>query len=285
MQLRNIVNGTSYKICYNSTTFSCGGDCTQRDGTISGSSVDIEMIAPAEGVTQNNVIRVYSGSGCTNFKDFAYSVYSLECSKTRTGVIVVDMRFTSGGSGGDSNNNCRTNIARDIETYITLNTPGVSENGQKAMTRASAEKNVPNGNSVPNTMLVASPGISCNTNTAFYRHQINLPYLKAKYPDINTFTFEVWSRVSLGTSNISYTPVINLLSNVRTKAKPVGTECNGTTSAPSDNTDAGRDPCRSDTSPGTVYNSSTINGTSFTKSATLTYNFTTNVFTTTWIKT
>lgn len=287
LNLTNIQNATRYKTCYNSTNFSsCDSTCAISDGIITGNSVTIPIIPPSQGVTQPVLVRIFNGNSCDVYNDILLNVSSPNCNGQHT-LIILDTQINVGAGY-----NCTTNLTKvnDYDIYITPNTVGVTENGQKALSKGGSDRMIPNGATIPNVIAVASPELSCGPNP-FYRFQINLTYLRSKYPSITDFTFDIYANrtITTGTSSTYFDiiPKINRFAGVRMIDKPVHTGCDGVTPAPAENTDAGRDPCGS-SYPGNpfpttgnlstiVYNNS-ISG--YRKIAILTYSFSTNL--TTW---
>lgn len=277
-------NATRYRVCYNSTDFSiCNSTCTSSDGFITGSNIDIPIIAPAPGVSQPVLVRVFNGSTCDNYRDFLLNNYATPCNKTS--LINLDMSFSSGGpcTIPAVNVNCNpSGHLNDYDMSLKLETAGTAENGQIAITKGGSNRVIPNGNSIPNVFVVAAPNISCGPGS-FYRFQINMTYLRSKYPAINEFTFGVYANKTLGSGGLTITPQTNKFKGVLMKKKPVNTGCDGVTPAATcpnvDYTDAGREPCGS-AYPGTVEARAAItyatNISGNRKIAVLTYNFTTD---------
>lgn len=205
LKLTNVTNATRYRICYNSSTFSCGGDCTSNDGTISGNSATINISAPAEGVEQINTIRVYNGAGCTLYKDYTMSaIRSPKCSTNELTMMNLDMIiFPNRSLSNPITPKCDdpTTYSVEYDMYITPNTPGMSENGTQVRTAGGSQRTLPTGNDVPNVFVAASFKPLCSSgdvagvyaNSIFYRWVFNLTLLKAKYPLINEFVFDVYA--------------------------------------------------------------------------------------------
>lgn len=198
VKLTNINNATRYKICYNTSTFTCTGTCSSSDGIITGSSLDIEIPAPSAGITQNNVIRVFNGSSCNYYVDIPISIRSSNCGSEIT-LMYLDLLMLQ--NSGTAKCNVLNTYGDNYQMYVQSITPGVTENTQKAVAISVMERTVPNGNDVPNVYVAgpikASCGSDANQNeaigTIFYRFSWNLAYMKAKYPSINEFSFDVYA--------------------------------------------------------------------------------------------
>lgn len=250
LRVIGITNATRYKVCYNSTDFSiCNSTCSSSDGFITGPNIDISIAAPASGVKQFVLVRFYNGSSCDFYVDRLIDVYSTPCDKTS--LIILDMSFASGGACTIPaiNVNCNpAGHANDYDLSLKLETSGTTENGQIAITKGGSNRMIPNGNTIPNVFVVAAPNISCGlSQSTFYRLQVNMSYLRSKYPLINEFTFGVYANKIKGTGGLTLTPQTNKFKGVFMKKKPVNTGCDGitlaATCAPVDYTDAGREPC------------------------------------------
>lgn len=200
LKLSNISDASRYKICYNSSTFSteCEASCTSSDGVIVGMSSDITIPSPAEGSTQTNTIRVFNGNGCDKYRDYTFSISSPRCSSNETTLAAIDILFSKGSSTCSNNPIPRT---VDFDMYFILNTPEMIENNQKSVSRGTLERNIPNGNDVPNVFASASIDLNCISGTGFYRWFFNLSLLRAKYPTVNIFTFDLFAKRTVGTSN------------------------------------------------------------------------------------
>jgi len=245
LKLTNLTNATRYKICYDSTTFNsiCESSCSSSDGIITGSSIDIPIVPFAVAGTRNVTVRIFNGSGCSAKKDVSFSIVSSDCSANQITFLNLDYKINKDlGS-----NLCSTPILNDYDMYLTLNTPGVAENGQKALNRSLTEKDIPNNKQVPNVFIAASNDMNFGPG-AFYRWQINLLELKAKYPSINVFTFDVYAKRTIGVAtNPQYaqlTPQYNLFSGVSMNKRTPATGC---TSNFKNATDAERNPYYSQT--------------------------------------
>lgn len=206
LKLTNIVNATRYKICYNSSTFSCGGDCTSSDGLISGTTATINIPAPAEGIEQVNTIRVFNGAGCTNYKDYTMSaIRSPKCSTNELTQMDLSLLIYPTGEQGFAKCDQPDTYHIAYDMYITPNTPGMSENGTQVRTGSGAQRTLPTGNDVPNIFVAASYKPLCslsgnestwpgtNVQSVFHRWVFNLSGMKAKYPLINEFIFDVYA--------------------------------------------------------------------------------------------
>ena len=212
LKLRDVVNGTRYKICYNTTSFNC--DCNSSDGFITGSSIDIPLTPPSEGVVQNVVVRVFNGSSCNFYKDFLFSMRSPRCSQGELTLMNLDLQYFFYDLGPICNQPNTYDVAYDF--YVTPNTPGMSENGTPVRTGNTAQRTLPTGNDVPNTYVAASFKMLCgNPGTAgssigngFHRFTWNMSYLKSKYPAINEFVFDVYANQ---TKNLYNTPTTNTI--------------------------------------------------------------------------
>lgn len=232
LKLKNVTNGTRYKICYNTNTFNCNSQCTNSDGLISGSAIDISISAPAENVVQNNVIRVYNGSGCDYYLDFPFSIRSPKCSIGELTMMNLDLQVFQNGPGATSLCDRPNTYHVEYDFYVTPNTPGMSENNTQVKTGNTSQRTLPSGNQVPNVYVAASYKPLCGgTNTAdgatmlnmFYRFSWNMSYLKAKYPTINEFIFDVFALKTkddgLATFSNSIRPVLNAFTNVAMERK------------------------------------------------------------------
>lgn len=201
LKLTGITHATRYKICYNSSTFSCGGDCTSSDGFISGTTATINIPAPLEGVEQVNTIRVYNGAGCTLYKDYTMSpIRSPKCSTNELTMMNLDMIiFPDTLAEPQCDQPDTYSVAYDM--YITPNTIGMSENGTQVRTAGGSQRTLPTGNDVPNIFIAASYKPLCSsgevadvfTSSVFHRWVFNLTAMKAKYPLINEFIFDVYA--------------------------------------------------------------------------------------------
>lgn len=298
VQLSNIINTSRYKICYNSSVFSgdCNANCSISDGVISGGSQEISIVPPNEDVTQTNTIRFYNGSGCTNYKDLTFTIRSPKCSVNETTLITMDLQVFLNSSTARCDQPNTYQVEYDF--YVTPNTIGMSENGVKARTGVTAERTLPNGNDVPNVYIAAGfksvCGSSATPNQAignmFYRHVWNMSLIKAKYPDINTFTFDVFALKTkdAGTSSFSNSirPFMNAFSGVAMVKQLYANNSNDAYRSPLYN----GFPCSqlgcsdpydqftntSATMPDVIYNTS-ISG--FRKIASISYNYTTRQIT------
>lgn len=201
LKLTGITDATRYKICYNSSTFSCGGDCTSSDGLISGTTATINIPAPPEGTEQINTIRVYNGAGCTLYKDYTMSaIRSPRCSSNELTMMNLDMIvFPDTLSNPLCDQPDTYSVGYDM--YVTPNTAGMSENGTQVRTAGGSQRTLPTGNDVPNVFVAASFKPLCSsgevsgvfTSSIFYRWVFNLTLMKAKYPLINEFVFDVYA--------------------------------------------------------------------------------------------
>lgn len=221
MKLTNITNATRYIVRY---TPSFTGDCTTSTGTITGNSIDISLTPPVEGSTTKGVIRVFNGSGCSTFKDLIFEITSPYCSQKQITYLNLDYSFIK---NTNASNTCPDLVLQDYDVYVTLNTSGVAENGQKSLTKGGFERNVPNGNDVPNIFISSSFDINHGPG-AFYRWGFNVLALMSRYPTIKNFTFDIFAKKLKGSPVYStLTPQINLFNGVTmTKITPQ-LECNG----------------------------------------------------------
>ena len=229
LKLSNVVNATRYKICYNSTTFtsSCNNNCAGSDGVINSGTKDIQIIAPAQGISQTNTIRVYNGTGCEIFKDYTFSIYSQKCNIGELSMMNLDLQVFQNPTF--SKCDVPSSYVVEYDFHITPNTPGMTENGVRVRTTTGAQRTLPNGNDVPNVFIAAgvkavcgggtevNPGVG--VNTTFYRYTWNMSLLKAKYPNINEFSFDVYAertkKTSEATVNAKFIrPVINAFKGV-----------------------------------------------------------------------
>lgn len=212
--LKGVLNATRYKVCYNTSTFNCDSTCSVSDGAISGNQATININAPAEGITQNSVVRIYNGAGCLNYQDVLVSIRSPKCSINEVTMMNLDIQvfLNKGVDRAICNNPATYPVEYDI--YVTPNTPGMIENGTQVKSGNTSSRTLPTGNDVPNVYLAATftpfcggryptdcppAPQSCTANPGnemqnmFYRFSWNMSYLKAKYPLINTFTFDVYA--------------------------------------------------------------------------------------------
>lgn len=67
--LGGIKNALRYKICYDSETFSCGGDCTQSDGYIDVSMNTAHIPVVLTSLERWVTIRVYADTSCSYYSD------------------------------------------------------------------------------------------------------------------------------------------------------------------------------------------------------------------------
>lgn len=282
LRLTNIINSSRYKICYNSTVFSaeCNSNCTSSDGVISGTAKDIEITSPSEGITQDNVIRVYNGSGCSNYIDFPFKVRTPKCSVDEISYATISFQVFSYIATCDDVSTYPTRY----DMYLTPNTIGLeSINGVKSKIGNTSERNLPNGNDVPNVYISAGFKESCvfSTNPStptkvesiFYRFAINLALLKANFPSVNTFTFDAFA-LRTKTSGVQDENIIRVRRNTIPGVRMIN-QLHANNSL-----DAFRDPpyIGETFTEDTIYNTA-ISGVR--KIGTLSFNYTTNLLT--WV--
>lgn len=199
VELANITDTIRYKICYNTNVFTCESGCASSDGTITGSTATINIPAPSAGSSQTNVIRFYSGAGCTGFKDLVVPISSPNCSSGQKTVAYIDFIHTNSGLICD-NESTYTNM---YDIYLTPNSPDTpSINGLKSLAGDTVERNIPNGNDVPNVYVSAPFKYSCTADTGgsiFKRFAINISNLIANFPSANLFSFDVYISRTKGT--------------------------------------------------------------------------------------
>lgn len=79
VRLFGVTGGTRYKICYNTTTFTCGS-CMTSDGVVNGSGDTlINLTLPASNSTYDFVIRVYNGPTCSFYTDIVGTQEWMDC--------------------------------------------------------------------------------------------------------------------------------------------------------------------------------------------------------------
>lgn len=263
MKLTEISSATRYKVCYDTLVFNCS-DCFLSTGAIPGNQIDITLDSPAAGLNRNGVVRVFNGNACDDFTDVIFQLSSPICNSNQITMAVLDYRMNSETSGS-----CE-NPSTDFNMYVTPNTPGVAENGQRSQVRGGVLRNLPNGGIVPDVLISAALKLACAPGP-FYRWAFNLSLFKAKYPGINVFTFDIFAERINGTSTY-LAPQTNTFSGVRMVYQVYGDN-------PTDSNDAFRDP-RYDgvftTRPVHTYNT-TITG--FRKIGTMSFNVSTNAVT------
>jgi hypothetical protein len=226
LKLKNIVNGTRYKICYGSQTFSpaCNANCATSDGFIIGTTSDIPIIAPAQGQSQYVTVRVYNGDGCTGYTDISFGQYSQRCSADETSMIIVDLRMNMTNVPPNITP-CAVpaNILYDYNFYAQVTNLEIAENNQKATIKTDvSQRNVPNNNEVPNMFISAAKSLGCGPGP-FYRFGFNISNLKAAYPATTVFTFDIYVEKRVGGSGGTctggscsvITPQTNMFKGVR----------------------------------------------------------------------
>lgn len=233
--LKNIYNATRYKICY-SSTWNCESTCSSSDGFITaGQDITIPIQAPPAGSSQESILRVYNGNGCTVFLDVPISQYTSGCNG-QLSVMNLDLQIfqTKSGTGFDkvppcdvaANTPARCNDSStypvEYNFYVTPNTPGMVENGTQVKVGTASNRVLPTGNDVPNTYITASFKELCGNDpcggagepgdvmpSSFYRFTWNMALLKSKYPLINIFTFDVFA---LKTKDTGFADLRNFIS-------------------------------------------------------------------------
>ncbi len=202
LKLRNITNATRYKVCYNTSVFNCA-NCGVSDGIIVGSSVDIPISAPSMGISQDVVVRTFNGTGCDYHRDYLFSIHSPNCDSNEFTLMNLDLQvFHSGGDSPPTYCDVTSSYNVEYDFYVTPNTIGMSENGVQVRTSGGSDRTLPNGNDVPNVFIAAGFKPLCGGGTdsglsminMFYRFTWNMSRLRAKYPNINEFTFDVFAR-------------------------------------------------------------------------------------------
>jgi hypothetical protein len=73
IRIENVTNGTVFRYCANTQTFTCSNNCAAPDGSLSVGQGAISVAAPAPGQSQWYTIRVYdtslSSDGCNKYTD------------------------------------------------------------------------------------------------------------------------------------------------------------------------------------------------------------------------
>ena len=77
--LNNVTNADRYEYCYGN--FGVGGctPCTGQDGFLVNGTNIISLPAPAQGVSQNVVVRIYNGTNCDSYFDVPLTLISPNC--------------------------------------------------------------------------------------------------------------------------------------------------------------------------------------------------------------
>lgn len=199
LKLRNVVNGTRYKVCYGSQVFSpsCNANCATSDGFIVGSAADITITAPAQGQSQYVTVRVFNGDGCTGYTDVTFAQYSQKCSADEISFIIMDIRIAAG------TNPCQQPPTNNYSFYAQITNAEIAEKTQKAISYTNIDqRNIPNNKEVPNVFISAPKTLGCGPGP-FARFGFNMSGLKAAYPATTVFNFDIYALKTLGpnTSN------------------------------------------------------------------------------------
>lgn len=78
LELTNITNATRWKTCYNSVSFDCDV-CTATDGVITSSTQTIQLLTPTVPTSRFFIVRLYNGTGCTDYKEFSGTIITTTC--------------------------------------------------------------------------------------------------------------------------------------------------------------------------------------------------------------
>lgn len=275
LNLSNIQNIHSYKICYNTEVFTsaCNINCTSRDGLITNTTASINITSPSQGVTQSGVIRFYPTTSCNGYIDYVFKISSPRCDDF-TVAFIDFILFTNANTS-----ECEQPSTYDttFDMYATTNSVGLeSINGQQAVVGTTMQRNLPNGNDTPNVYITASFKPSCGTiitpgspiSSIFYRFGINLSNLRANFPAVNEFKFDFYGNRTKGTgTNFNITrsafkgiAMVKLLHS-------------------NNSVDGYRDPSNKPASLSESSEHATYSGSGYKKLGTLLFNYTTNSFT------
>lgn len=208
LNLTNIVNTIRYKICYNSSTFTsgCNSSCTTSDGTITGTTASISLTAPTQGNSYPVTIRFLATSGCDTYSDLVLNLSTPNCNDAS--VVFVDLQTNATDSFGKICDNPST-YPVTYDFYFTPNTTGLETiNGLQSIVGTSSNRNLPNGNEVPDVYISAAFKPSCGggasaglaINTIFYRFVFNFSKLKADFPSVTSYTFDLYSNRTKNTA-------------------------------------------------------------------------------------
>lgn len=198
--LSGLQNARRYKICYDSSTFSCGGSCSDSDGVIDSNSngnanIKIDQTISSRVVT----IRIYTNDGCTYYSDLTVTIPAhpgpccddfipfftgdVECPNTNQGRV-----YISGFNGtvgniysvkriGDPSTERLISASTGLIRTVTFNTTGATS-GEYVFYAQKEGCNAQISRVISCTPVTPCPDkqISSNANVIIYRSNSDTPF-------------------------------------------------------------------------------------------------------------